>query len=575
MSTTAETSAALLGADAIPLPTLLRHWARCQGDQPALTFLDYTQDPGGLATTLTWAELDSLVDSIAAWIQPRCAEGDRVAVLVGQSAHYVASFLAVIRAGLVAVPLYPPGLPRYDERLAAVLADCAPALLLTTSGRVADVERFAAENELGDAAAFPVDALPGPRPCHDVLHEPDDIAYLQYTSGSTRTPAGVVLTHAAVFANACQAVECFEVTHGRSVCVSWLPLFHDMGLMLGAAAALVGGIPVVLLDPGAFLEKPVRWLQALSANPGAITAAPSFAFAYTAARTTPQDRMLLRLDGVDVLIDGSEPIAPANIDRFHDTFAECGLRRAAHRPSYGLAEATVLVTTSQIGTEPCLRSFDAESLAAGVGVDPAPGRRASTLVGCGMPVGQRILVVDPATGTPVRDWTVGEIWVSGLNVAAGYWGQPELSEHTFGAQVPGQSGRWLRTGDLGLLADGQLFVTGRLKDLVIVDGRNHYPQDIEHTVEHAHTAIRRHATAAFSIVDSGERLVVLAERAKDIGPDADAEVTAAVRAAVSAAHGIAVHDLVLLGPGEVPRTSSGKVSRAACRVSYLAREARP
>jgi acyl-CoA synthetase (AMP-forming)/AMP-acid ligase II len=575
MSTTAETSAALLGADATPLPTLLRHWARHQGDQPAITFLDYARDPGGFATTLTWAELDELVDSIAASIQPRCAEGDRVAILVEQSAHYVASFLAAIRAGLVAVPLYPPGLPQYDERLAAILADCAPALLLTTSSRVADVDRFASDNELGGAVAFPVDAVSDPLPWHDLTHEPGEIAYLQYTSGSTRTPAGVVLTHAAVFANACQAVDCFEVVHGRSVCVSWLPLFHDMGLMLGAAAALVGGIPVVLLDPGAFLEKPVRWLQALSANPGAISAAPSFAFAYTAARTTPQDRMLLRLDEVDVLIDGSEPVVPANIDRFHDTFAECGLRRAAHRPSYGLAEATVLVTTSPIGTEPYLRTFDAESLAAGIGVDPAPGRRASTLVSCGMPVGQQVLLVDPATGTPVRDWSVGEVWVSGPNVAIGYWSQQELSERTFGAELPDRSGRWLRTGDLGLIADGQLFITGRLKDLVIVDGRNHYPQDIEHTVEHAHTAIRRHATAAFSIVDSGERLVVLAERARDVGPDRDVEVTAAVRAAVSAAHGIAVHDLVLLGPGEVPRTSSGKISRTASRASYLAREARP
>lgn len=567
MSTTAEPGAALVGADVMPLPALLRYWARCQGDEPALTFLDHTQDPGGLATTLTWAELDELVDSIAAALAPKTAAGDRVAILVEQSAHYVASFLAVIRAGRIAVPLYPPGLPRFDERLTAVLADCAPALLLATSGRVADVERFAG------IATLPVDALSS-QPWQDLPCEPDDIAYLQYTSGSTRTPAGVVLTHAAVFANALQAVAGFDLTHGRSVCVSWLPLFHDMGLMLGAAAPLVAGIPMVLLDPGAFLVKPVRWLQALSANPGAVSAAPSFAYAYTAARTTPQERMLLRLDGVDVLVDGSEPVVPANIDRFHDTFAGCGLSRTAHRPSYGLAEATVLVTTSQTGAEPRLRTFDAESLAAGIGVEPAPGRRSSTLVGCGMPVGQRVRVVDPATGTPVRNWTVGEVWVSGPNIATGYWRKPELSALTFGAELPGEPGSWLRTGDLGLLADGQLYITGRLKDLVIVDGRNHYPQDIEHTVEHAHTAVRRHATAAFSIVDTQERLVVLAERARDTGPEVDTEVTSAVRAAVSAAHGIAVHDLVLLEPGEVPRTSSGKISRSACRAQYLAREAR-
>lgn len=574
MSTTAEIGT----AHVTPLPGLLRDWARRQGDEPALTFLDHTRDPGGLATTLTWAELDALVDSIAAEIRPRRATGDRVAILVEQSANYVASFLAVIRAGLVAVPLYPPGLPQYDERLAAVLADCTPALLLTTSARVADVERFTATHRLGATEAVPVDTLPRHRQWSEVPAEPDDIAYLQYTSGSTRTPAGVVLTHANVFANASQAVECFEVTHGRSVLVSWLPLFHDMGLMLGTAAALVGGVPVVLLDPGAFLARPVRWLQALSANPGAITAAPSFAYAYTAARTTPQERVLLRLDGVDALIDGSEPISPANIDRFHDTFAECGLRRAAHRPSYGLAEATVLVTTSPVGTEPSPRTFDAEALAAGSAATPTPEGRGSTLVSCGTPVRQRVLVVEPATGLPVRDGTVGEVLVSGPNVAVGYWRQPEQTERTFGASVPGETGRWLRTGDLGLLVDGELFITGRLKDLVIVDGRNHYPQDIEHTVEHAHAAIRKHATAAFAVstVDGadGERLVVLAERAKDGGHHPDAEVIAAVRSAVSAAHGIAVHELVLLGPGEVPRTSSGKISRSASRTRYLTREGR-
>jgi acyl-CoA synthetase (AMP-forming)/AMP-acid ligase II len=356
--------------------------------------------------------------------------------------------------------------------------------------------------------------------------------------------------------------------------VSWLPLFHDMGLMLGVAAPLAGGIPAVLLDPGAFLERPVRWLRALSANPGAITAAPSFAYAYTAARTAPAERMLLRLDGVDVLVDGSEPVAPANIDRFHDTFAECGLRREAHRPSFGLAEATVLVTTSQAGSEPHVRTFDTESLAAGTAAAPVAGRGTSTLVGCGMPVRQRVQLVNPDTGVPVPDGTVGEVLVHGPNVGTGYWGQPELSEQVFGATVPGEPGRWLRTGDLGLLVDGQLFVTGRLKDLVIVDGRNHYPQDIEHTVEQAHTAVRRHATAAFAVAGSaGELLVVLAERAKGAGPDLDAEVTAAVRSAVAAAHGITVHDLVLLDPGEVPRTSSGKISRSASRARYLAGEA--
>jgi acyl-CoA synthetase (AMP-forming)/AMP-acid ligase II len=283
--------------------------------------------------------------------------------------------------------------------------------------------------------------------------------------------------------------------------------------------------------------------------------------------------MLLRLDGVEVLIDGSEPVAPANINRFHDTFAECGLRRTAHRPSYGLAEATVLVTSTPAGAEPRPRMFDAESLAAGTAAAPTAGRRTSTLVSCGVPAGQRVLVVDQDTGTPVRDGTVGEVWVSGPNVATRYWRGTERSEHTFGGQVPGEPGRWLRTGDLGLFVDGELFITGRLKDLIIVDGRNHYPQDIEYTIEHAHAAIRRHATAAFAVSTvEGERLVVLAERARDAESALDDEVTAAVRSAVSAEHGIGVADLVLLDPGAVPRTSSGKISRTASCAAYLAGE---
>jgi acyl-CoA synthetase (AMP-forming)/AMP-acid ligase II len=563
MSTTAERTAALVGAT--PLPVLLRQWAGRQGDRPALTFVDYAHDPGGVATTWTWAELDARVEEIAAYLQPRCSTGDRVAILVEQSAHYVAAFLATIRAGLVAVPLYPPGLPRFDERLAAILADCVPALLLTTS---AHVDRLSSLGELAAVPTIAIDTITGGSGrCAEVTH---DIAYLQYTSGSTRTPAGVRLTHANVFANAGQAVEGFGLVRGRSVCVSWLPLFHDMGLMLGVAAGLVAGTPAVLLDPGAFLAQPVRWLRALSANPGAITAAPSFAYAYAAARTTPAERTLLRLDGVDVLIDGSEPITPANIDRFHDTFAECGLRRDAHRPSYGLAEATVLVTTSPRGSSPLTRTVDAESLAAGTALPAPPGRRATTLVSCGMPVGQRVQIVNPVSQVPEPDGTVGEVWVSGPNVATGYWGQPERSAQVFGGSLPGDPGPWLRTGDLGVLVDGQLYITGRRKDLVIVDGRNHYPQDIEHTVEHAHPAIRRHATAAFAVAGSDrELLVVLAERAKDADTALDAEVTTAVRAAVSGEHGVAVHDVVLLGPGAVPRTSSGKISRSACRAQYL------
>ncbi|MFB9428461.1 fatty acyl-AMP ligase [Streptoalloteichus tenebrarius] len=563
------------------LATLLDRWAVEQGDHPALTHLDHSRDPGGVATTLTWRELDAMAAAVAARVEHQTDRGDRVAVLVDQSPAYVAAFLGVLRARRIAVPLFPPGSP-HDRRLAAILGDCAPALVLTTSRLVDDVERFRRDTGSGGAALVVVDTL-RPRRGHPLPEPPhaEEIAYLQYTSGSTRTPAGVVLTHGNVLANARQAADCYGVERGRTVNVSWLPLFHDMGLMLAVATPVLRGTRAVLMDPTAFLERPTRWLQALSANPGAITAAPSFAYSYAAGRCSPEERSLLRLDDVVTLVDGSEQVSLANIDRFHDTFGPCGLRREAHRPSYGLAEATVLVTASRAGTAPRARTFDARTLADGHAV-AAVGVASSTLVACGRPVDQHVRIVDPRTHRPLADGRVGEIWVSGPNVGVGYWGRPKESRRTFGLTLDapgdplaaGWEGRgWLRTGDLGVVVDGDLFVTGRIKDMIVIDGRNHYPQDIELTVELAHPAVRRHSVAAFAVpCDEGERLVVVAERARDertwSAPTSD--VVAAARSAVSAAHGVSVHDMWLLEPGQTPRTSSGKISRAASRLQYLA-----
>lgn len=565
------------------LSTRLEHWAGKLGDSPAVTFLDYSRDPAGVATTLTWRELDELATAVAGWISHRTSRGDRVAILIEQSPYYAAAFLGVIRAQRVAVPLFPPGLPQYDERLAAVLSDCAPRMLLSTRGRVLEIGRFLDRCGFAGRPVVAVDALPPGDTSYatEPPLRPDDVAYLQYTSGSTRSPSGVMLTHANVMASSRQAADCFGIVHGRTVDVSWLPMFHDMGLVLGLTVPVLSGTRSVLLDPAAFLERPARWLQALSANPAAVTAAPSFAYSYTAARTSPQERVLLRLDDVVTLIDGSEPVQAANIDRFHDTFAECGLRRRAHRPSYGLAEATVLVASVALGDEPHARTFDTRALGEGRMVDASPDATVTTLVGHGRAADQQIRIVDPVARAPRPDGAVGEIWVSGANVGIGYWGRGADTDVTFAAELrPGtdplargvQNRGWLRTGDLGALVDGDLFVTGRIKDLIIVDGRNHYPQDVEWTVERAHPAVRRHSVAAFAVTGTGtELLVVFAERAKGQHAQtvAVAEVTAAVRAAVADAHGLSVHDLWLLGPGEVARTSSGKISRAACRSEYL------
>jgi acyl-CoA synthetase (AMP-forming)/AMP-acid ligase II len=535
--------------------TLLGRWARRLGDEVALTFLDHRGSADGRAVSLTWRALDDRVSAVAAHLQGIARPGARAAVLAPQSADYVVAFLGAVRAGLVAVPLFAPDLPGHAGRLAATLTDCAPQLVLTTAELTGEVTGFLGTLE-SEATVVAVDALPPAAAGEHEWHRPapDELAYLQYTSGSTRSPAGVMLTHHNVLSNARQCCTAYGAETGTTSTVSWLPLFHDMGLILGIGAPMFGGLASVLMDPLAFLERPARWLRALSAGPGAISAAPNFAYAYSASRVTEDEKSYLELSRVVSLINGSEPVLPATLAKFQDAFGECGLRPEVHRASYGLAEATVLVSVTDAGSPPRQVTFDRDKLAGGFAVPAGAG---TTLVSCGRPVDQRIRLADPATGAPVADGEVGEIRVSGPNVGQGYWGRPDAP--AFGAD-------WLATGDLGVRFEGELYLTGRLKDLVIVDGRNHYPQDIEQTVE-ACPAVRPHSAAAFAIPhEEGEVAVVVLERAKNT--DAGVAV-GALRAAVSAEHGLRLHDIVVLAPGEVPRTSSGKISRARCRESYL------
>jgi acyl-CoA synthetase (AMP-forming)/AMP-acid ligase II len=566
METISETAFAVPapvgGAAGDSFATLLARWAGRRGDEVAVTYLDHRTSADGRAVNLTWRELDDRVSAVAGHLRGLARPGERAAVLAPQSADYVVAFLGAIRAGLVAVPLFTPDLPGHAGRLAATLTDCAPAVVLTTTARTGEVTGFLGSLD-AEAAVVAVDALPPVAAGEHEWHRPapGEVAYLQYTSGSTRSPAGVVLTHHNVLTNARQACAAYGAEPATTSTVSWLPLFHDMGLILGIGAPVYGGLATVLMDPLAFLERPGRWLRALSASPGAISAAPNFAYAYCASRVPEEEKSYLELSRVVSLINGSEPVLPATLAKFQDAFGGCGLRPEVHRASYGLAEATVLVSVTDAGAPPRRVAFDRDRLAEGFAVPAGAGAAVSALVSCGRPVEQRIRIVDPATGEPVPDGEVGEIRVSGPNVGQGYWGRPAASAETFG-------GGWLATGDLGVRFDGEVYMTGRLKDLVIVDGRNHYPQDIEQTVE-AHPAVRLHSAAAFSFPhDEGEAAVVVLERAK--GSDADlAESVRALRAAVSAEHGLRLHDVVVLPPGEVPRTSSGKISRALCRTSYL------
>jgi acyl-CoA synthetase (AMP-forming)/AMP-acid ligase II len=552
--------------------TLLEYWARRLGDEVAVTFLDHRSGADGRAVTLSWRELDDRVGALATRLADFAVPGERAAILARQSADYVVAFLGAIRAGLVAVPLFAPDLPGHAGRLAAVLADCAPRVVLTTADAIDGVSGFLTSTAVERPAVLAVDTpspvaageRSWPRP------EPDGLAYLQYTSGSTRSPAGVMLTHRNALSNARQACDSYGVETGTTSTVSWLPLFHDMGLILGIGAPMAAGAASVLMDPLTFLERPSRWLRALTASPGAISAAPNFAYAYAASRVSEAEKSYLELSRVVSLINGSEPVLPSTIAKFHDAFVDCGLRPEVHRSSYGLAEATVLVSVTEAGKAPREVTFDRDRLAAGFAMPAGPGAAATTLVSCGLPAGQRIRIVDPVSGASAGPGEVGEIQVKGPNVGVGYWGRPGASSAVFGLPPvdPDSGTGWLATGDLGVRYDGELFVTGRLKDLVVVDGRNHYPQDIEQTVE-THPAVRPHSAAVFAIEhEDGEAAVVVLERAKGVEAEV-AVVTAEIRRAVSAAHGLRPYDVVLLEPGEVPRTSSGKISRVRCRRSYV------
>ncbi|GGR76957.1 acyl-CoA synthetase [Streptomyces humidus] len=563
----------------------LAHVAALTPDETAFTFVDYGKDPQGASTSLTWKQLDDRVGATADGLRCAGAVGRRVAIVAPQGLEYIVGFLGAARAGAIAVPVFTPSLPGHKEKLSAVLQDASPALVWTVeelrqslTGSFAPNDsptgcRVITERDLRKAVKQSSAEFEDPKPT--------DLAYLQYTSGSTRVPSGVEITHSNVCTNARQALEAYDIRRGRNCTVGWLPLYHDMGLVLAVALPIIGHLPSVLMDPLAFIQQPGRWLRLLTRYPGAITAAPNFAYDYAVQRVGEEERAGLSLGSVSAMVNGSEPIAARTLERFQAAFSHAGMQRRIMRPSYGLAEATVFVCASHAGEEPTVTSFDRKALGQGCArvvevAEAADQQAAVDLVACGRPTGQEIAVVDPTTCRRREEGQIGEIWLRGPNVGRGYWRRPDQSGTTFGAVlVDDGSGSWLRTGDLGVWHDKQLYVTGRLKDLVIVDGTNHYPHDIEETVQNAHPAVRRHRLAAFAAptVD-GERLVVVAEHGRELDPGrlVQDEVARAVRAAVATGHGLAVHDFVLVPPGSVPHTTSGKVARSACRDRYLAGE---
>jgi long-chain fatty acid adenylyltransferase FadD28 len=564
------------------IPSVLRERASLQPNEKAFTYLDYEQDWDGVAETITWSQLYRRSLNVAQKVRLHGSPGDRAVILAPQGLNYIDAFFGTLQAGLIPVPLSVPVGGVVDERVNSVLLDAAPSVVLTTSAVAGDVadyvkaQRHGGAPHLVEVDLVDLDSRSTSRVGRDLR---SDTAYLQYTSGSTRAPAGVEITYRNLMANFEQMMSDYfsefgNVTPSDTTFVSWLPFYHDMGLLVGVCVPLLAGVHSVLTSPVSFLARPARWLQLLASHTHTFSAAPNFAFE-VAARKTPDEEMTgFDLGNVIGIINGSERVQPATLKRFTERFAPYNFPAKALRPSYGMAEATVYLLARQAGEPPRVVHFDSRSLADGR-AKRCESPEGTALVSYGVPRSPILRIVDPDTHVECAADTVGEIWAHGPNIAAGYWRKPEENQHTFGGRLASHStdapeGTWLRTGDLGFLHEDELFIIGRIKDLLIVYGRNHSPDDIEATIQ----SITRGRCVAISVPDDGtEKLVAIAEL-KYLGESAEelahrlAVVKNDVTASISTSHGLSIADLVFVPPGSIPITTSGKVRRRSCVELY-------
>lgn len=549
------------------LVELLRFRAAHSPDDTAFIFVS---DTGESRQTLNYGELDRLARRIAVRIQADCRPGERALLLYPPGLDFISAFFGCLYAEVVAVPAYPPRDNRNAERMRALAEDVQASLLFSTAAQVSGIERRMPAN--GEAGSLPIIAsdllVDGEAEWRETFPDTDRLAFIQYTSGSSGNPKGVMVSHGNILHNEAVIQEAFGHSP-RSLGVGWLPLFHDMGLIGNILQPLFVGFPIVLFSPVAFIQKPLMWLQLISQYRATTSGGPNFAYEHCVNRITDQQKAALDLSSWEVAFNGAEPIRAETLDRFADAFACCGFRKEAFYPCYGMAETTLLISGGQRQTLPRTAGLNDD------GTRHAAGETSSAQakVGCGFArFDQQILIVDPQALVPRPDGEVGEIWTSGPSVAQGYWNRPEESQRIFKAQLAdGGKGSFLRTGDLGFMRDGELYITGRRKDLIIIRGRNYYPADIEQTVEASHPALKAVSGAAFSVeVEGEERLVIAQEVERSALRNLNAEeVTQAIRRTVSAQHELTVHAVLLLKTSSIPKTSSGKIQRHACKSGFL------
>jgi amino acid adenylation domain-containing protein len=557
-----------LPVDGSTIVELLRHRALHQTEQSAFTFW---QEAETAQASWTYCELDRRSRAIASQLQIMGLSGERALLLYPPGLDYLAGFFGCLYAGVVAVPAYPPRNHRNTPRIKAIASDAQAAIALTTSAIGAKIKSLINVSSL---QWLTTDNLPvGIEDCwEEPFIQTDTLAFLQYTSGSTGIPKGAMLSHGNLLHNAATTYEYMEHSPASKF-VSWLPVYHDMGLIGGILQPLYGGFPCFLMSPASFLQNPYRWLKTISDYRGTTSGGPNFAYELCIQKITPAQRQTLDLSSWSVAFNGAEPIRWETLEKFSETFAECGFRREAFYPCYGMAEATLMISGGVKGVFPVVKTVSASGLECDriieVGNETEDNR---SFVSCGRTLPeQQIVIVHPEKLTLCQPDEVGEIWVSGPSIGQGYWNRKQETEATFrGYLADKEEGPFLSTGDLGFLQNGELFITGRLKDLIIIRGRNLYPQDIELTAERSHPALRKGSVAAFAVeVENEERLIVVQELEFRQKPDFE-EVTAAIRHAVTLEHEVQVHAVVLIKGGSIPKTSSGKIQRRACKAEFIA-----
>jgi len=585
---------------------------------------------------LTYQQLEQRSRAIAAYLQSVCPPGEVALLLYQPGLEYITTFFGCLYAGVIAIPAYPPRPNRSLERIQTIIRDSKAKIGLASQSIISSLKPRASETpELDNLDWLATDQIPdnlAQKWLEPNINE-ETLAFLQYTSGSTATPKGVIITHQNLLHNSSLIHQCFGHS-AQSKGVIWLPPYHDMGLIGGILQPLYGGFPVILMSPLMFLQSPVRWLQAISRYQGTTSGGPNFAYDLCVRKIKPEQIQTLDLSSWEVAFNGAEPISAEVLERFTNTFAVCGFRREAFYPCYGMAEATLIISGGNKLSPPVKTQVVARALEKNQIVLVYPTEGTKTLVGCGQSLpDQQIKIVHPEKLTLCAEGEVGEIWVSGPSIARGYWHKPEETKQTFAAYLAEAPEKepFMRTGDLGFLEAGELFVTGRLKDVIIINGRNHYPQDIEWTVEQSHHLIRPGCIASFSVEVKGEeRLVVVAEvernfrqllggsqnstpspphpRGEVITPlktpkvgsqkynstneptalvgikfisqrngksgkensDNSQELIKSIQRSVLRNHDLQIYQILLLKPGAIPKTSSGKVQRYACREGFLA-----